>query len=471
MRQFINKLFFSTILIIGLGACQDDFYDRKPYNALSVNDAIKNEADLVTAANGMYSGMRTANLFLRGIPFMGDILADNVYLSASNSNRYVAQYNYSYILTNGDTGGIWQGAYAVILRANNIINANVTETVTTKQIKGEALTVRALMYWELAKWFGQPITTNPTGLSVPIILTFDPTIKPGRNTTTEVYDQVAKDLNQAFDLMTVTNKNSSFISKYVAKALLAKVLLYRADYPGAKVAAQDVVTNGGYALAASTSAAYNAYWANAVPVTNKLETIFEISTDGVNNVGFDALSNMFDQNGYGDGLCTSELYNLYTATDVRRALLVSGSRAGENVFLINKYQNTRNNADKDDGKVLRYSDILLVLAEANARTNDEVNALRFLNQVVQRRDPSATALTSTGATLIEDIIRERRKELAFEGDRFPDLNRLGRPIVRNAQYPAAARNIPANNFRRIMPIPQFEIDANPAIKVQQNPEY
>jgi starch-binding outer membrane protein, SusD/RagB family len=224
-------------------------------------------------------------------------------------------------------------------------------------------------------------------------------------------------------------------------------------------------------LAASTSAAYNAYWANAVPVTNKLETIFEISTDGVNNVGFDALSNMFDQNGYGDGLCTSELYNLYTATDVRRALLVSGSRAGENVFLINKYQNTRNNADKDDGKVLRYSDILLVLAEANARTNDEVNALRFLNQVVQRRDPSATALTSTGATLIEDIIRERRKELAFEGDRFPDLNRLGRPIVRNAQYPAAARNIPANNFRRIMPIPQFEIDANPAIKVQQNPEY
>lgn len=467
MKKTINKLALSIVLLVGLGACKDDFFDRKPYNSLPVADAIKTEADLSAATNGMYAGMRNQNLFLRGIPFMGDILADNVYLSASNSNRYVAQYNYSYILTNGDTGGLWQWAYTVILRANNIINANVAETATTKQLKGEALVVRALMYWELAKWFGRPVTSDPNGLSVPLILTFDPNLKPARNTTAQVYDQVVKDLNQAFDFMTVTNKNSSFVSKYVAKALLAKVLLYRADYAGAKTAAQDVVTNGGYTLAAST--AYNAYWANGVPVTNKLETIFEVSADGVNNVGFDALSNMYDQRGYGDGLCTSDLYNLYATTDVRRALLVPGTRAGESVFIVNKYQNTSNNADKDDGKVLRYSDVLLTLAEASARTNDETNALRFLNQVVQRRDPSAVAIASTGATLIEDIIRERRKELAFEGDRFPDLNRLGRAITRNTQYPAAVRSIAIDNFRRIMPIPQFEMDANPAMV--QNPSY
>jgi hypothetical protein len=466
MKNIFNKILLSTCLLLALSACQDDFYDRKPYSSLSVNDAIKNEADLGVAVNGMYQGMRSANLFLRGIPFMGDILADNVYLSASNSNRYVAQYNYSYILTNGDTGGIWQSAYGVILRANNIINAAVPETAVSKQLKGEALATRALMYWELAKWFGRPYTIDPNGLSVPLILTFDPALKPARNTTTQVYDQVIKDLNSAFDLMTVA-KNSSFMTKYAAKALLSKVLLYKADYAGAKTAALDVVTNGGFTLAAST--AYNGYWNNPVPVANKLETIFEVSADGVANVGFDALCNMYDQGGYGDGLCTKELYDLYTATDVRRALFTLGTRAGESVFIVNKYQNLKNNNDKDDGKVIRYSDVLLTLAEASFRTNDEPNALRYLNQVAIRRDPTFAGFTSTGAALLEDVIKERRKELAFEGDRYPDLNRLGRAIARSTQYPTAARAIAIDNYRRIMPIPQFERDANPA--VVQNPGY
>ena len=466
MKNIFNKILLSTTLLLALSACKEDFYDRKPYSALPVADAITGEADLGAAANGMYQGMRSANLFLRGIPFMGDILADNVYLSASNSNRYVAQYNYSYILTNNDTGVIWQSAFAVILRANNIINAPLPETAVTKQIKGEALVVRALLYWELAKWFGRPITIDPAGLSVPLTLTFDPQAKPARATTTQVYDQVIKDLNSAFDLMSVA-KNSSFVNKYTAKALLSKVLLYKGDYAGAKTAALDVVTNGGYTLAAST--AYNAYWGNAVPALTKVETIFEVSADAVNNAGFDALANMFDQGGYGDGLCTKELYDLYATTDVRRALLVPGTRAGESVFLVNKYQNLRNNSDKDDGKVLRYSDVLLTLAEASYRTNDEVNALRYLNQVAIRRDPAFAGFTSTGAVLLEDIIRERRKELAFEGDRYPDLNRLGRAIARSTQYPTAARSIAIDNFRRIMPIPQFEMDANPSMV--QNPQY
>jgi starch-binding outer membrane protein, SusD/RagB family len=469
MKNIFNKILLSLTLLAGLSACQDDFYDRKPYNALPVNDAIKNEADLGAAVNGMYTGMRTSNLYMRGIPFMGDILADNVYLSASNSNRYVAQYNYSYNLSNADTGGIWQWAYTVILRANNVINATVPETAISKQLKGEALTVRALMYWELAKWFGRPVNSDANALCVPLILTFDPTLKPARNTTGQIYDQVIKDLNSAYDLMTVS-KNSSYVSKFVAKGVLAKVLLYKGDWAGAKAAAQDVVSNGGYSLAAATTAAYNAYWNNPTPVANKLETMFEISADDVANAGFDALTNMYDQGGYGDGLCTKELYDLYSPTDVRRSVLIPGTRAGESVYLVNKYQNIKNNADKDDGKVLRYADILLILAEANFRTNDEVNALKLLNQVAQRRDPAfAAGYASTGAALLEDIIKERRKELAFEGDRFPDLNRLGRNITRNTQYPAAARTMTSDNFRRIMPIPQFEIDANPAIV--QNPQY
>lgn len=453
---FIKTLALASLL--SLGACQDDFYDRKPYTSLPPADALKSESDMVAAANGMYQGMRAATLFLRGIPFMGDLMADNVYLSASNSGRYLAQFNYSVNSQNGDISGLWTQAYAVILRANNIINATVSETDATKQLRGEALTVRALMYWELTKWFGKPYTLGADAPGVPLVLTFDPSLKPARNKVSEVYDQITKDLNQAFDLMTNTTKNSSFVTKYVAKGLLAKVLLYKGDYAGAKAAAQDLVDKGGYTLATSTG--FNAYWANAALTSAKLETIFEVSADGVGNVGFDALSNMYDQKGYGDGLCTKELYDLYSATDVRRNLLVSGTRAGESVFIVNKYQQTSNATEKDDGKVLRLADVILVLAEAYARTNDETNALKYLNQLVQRRDPSAKAIASTGAALLEDIITERRKELAFEGDRYADLTRLGRDVKRSTQYPAAARTILITDTKRLAPIPQLELDAN-----------
>ncbi len=81
----------------------------------------------------------------------------------------------------------------------------------------------------------------------------------------------------------------------------------------------------------------------------------------------------------------------------------------------------------------------------------------------------AAPIASTGTQLFEDIITLRRKELAFEGDRYFDLQRLKRDIVRSANYPAAAKTIPYTNFRRILPIPQSELDANPNIRSQQNP--
>lgn len=91
--------------------------------------------------------------------------------------------------------------------------------------------------------------------------------------------------------------------------------------------------------------------------------------------------------------------------------------------------------------------------------------------MAQKREPSLKAYTYTGTALLDAIITERRKELAFEGDRFSDLNRLGRDISRSSQYPSAARSIPFSDYRRILPIPQDEINANANIRTQQNPGY
>jgi hypothetical protein len=82
---------------------------------------------------------------------------------------------------------------------------------------------------------------------------------------------------------------------------------------------------------------------------------------------------------------------------------------------------------------------------------------------------SRIAFASSGAALFEDIILERRKELAFEGERYLDMQRLRRDITRSTDYPASARSMEFSNFRRLFPIPQGELDANATIKTQQNP--
>jgi len=184
------------------------------------------------------------------------------------------------------------------------------------------------------------------------------------------------------------------------------------------------------------------------------------------------LADFFSQAGNGQMLCTKELYDLYASTDLRKGLIVDGIRKGngQKAFLVNKYPNATN-PDKDEVKIIRYAEIVLTLAEGYARTNDETNAKLYLNQLVKLRDPSFAGYTSTGQQLLDDIINERRKELAFEGLRLFDLLRLNQVINRPTQpfsYPGYTV-VSLTDVRRLQPIPQDELDINPNIK--PNPGY
>lgn len=178
---------------------------------------------------------------------------------------------------------------------------------------------------------------------------------------------------------------------------------------------------------------------------------------------------LYNQAGYGDMLCSDDLYALYSATDVRRTAVTStGTRGGLPAVFVRKFLNIT--TDRDDTKLLRLADVYLIAAEASL-PGDEPEARNYLNYVGSRRDASFVPYASTGAALLNDIITERRKELAFEGDRFHDLNRLKRTINRSTNYPAAARTIAYPFDKRLLPIPQRETDVNPTIKAQQNPGY
>jgi hypothetical protein len=526
MRHKIN-LFVLITLVVFSASCKKSYLTRDPYNAVPKATDINSEADLSVALNGVYAGLRNTDLFGRTLPLKGDLMADNAFVTTANSNRYITVNNFTTTAADAYAAAIWSGAYIVIKNANNAIKEGpaLGNTANINQYVGEAYAVRALMYFELVRNYAHPYTVAPNDPGVPIVsdsLVFDPTItsyKPSRSTVAEIYAKVIADLEKAYSLMTLY-RGTAYFSKYAARALEARVYQNMGDWPNAKTMALDVINNSGWVLLAPTAYVNPAgntgtsgsetvnqaflpgppitplkiantyspggYWASAGVQTNtKNETFFEVSSDLLANNGFDQLGFIYLQvgGGYGDILGTAELYNLYSATDVRRGLMpkamdaipaqgYNGYRSGQSgsIYLNYKYPNPANPADRDETKILRLSDIILIAAEAYYNTADETNARIRLNQVAQQRDPSFTGYTSTGVALLNDIITERRKELAFEGNRLWDLIRLQRSWtkIRNQNPLATVAVTPANN-QLIFAIPQGERDANP--NVSQNPGY
>jgi len=494
----------STVLIGGalvISSCNKSYLTRSPYNAVPLSSAIQTTTDLQVAAAGMYGELRTTDLFGRTLPVKGDLMADNSFVTASNSGRYLPMNIYS--TTNGDAyaGVAWPNAYIAIKYANTIIHTTLPATdPTTQGYIGEALAVRALMHFELVRNFAHPYTTSPNDPGIPIVDSFNQDSEPSRSATTvkAVYTAIIADLEKAYSLLSPTQyRGTAYFSKYAARALEARVYQNMGDWANALTTALDVINNSKWVLLGPTayvnpsgtlgtkgggdpSNTYSpgGYWANpTVQTGSKNETLFEVASDLSNNNGFDQLGFIYLQvgGGYGDILGTDDLYNLYSATDVRKGLnprAPAGYRSGEpgNINLCYKYPNPGGSGDHDDTKVLRLSDIILIAAEAYYNNGDIPNANLYLNMVAKQRDPAFAGWNDTGALVLEDILIERRKELAFEGSRFWDLVRLGRSWNKySSQNPLKTIAVAPGNQFLVWPIPLGEINANPGIG--QNPGY
>ncbi len=475
-HTWLPLLLAATMLI---SACGKQFLDEQPPTSVSIEKGILTDTDMMEALAGLYRNLDNYFLFGRNAVVFGDLLADNVYLSSTNSSRLLTQYSYTFIVSSPETRLLWAQSYYSILQVNRIIGARINVNNNVNQLRGEAYTLRALCYLNLVNWFATPYTVKPSADGVPLVtLSTDvggAFIKPARNTVAQVYDQIISDLDSAYQIMpdatpSIHTASSNFIAKQAVKALQARAYLYKADYAKARDAALLVVKNGGYTLAADAGS-FNAYWSSSAARTDKLETIFELNNSAAANNGPEGMDYMYSRNGLGDLLATDDTYALYTATDKRRSLIIDSLRGGYQAYIVNKYQNA-NKTDKDEVKLLRYAEVLLTLAESYARLGDEANALLYLNKVAQNRDAALAPYTYSGPALIDAILLERRKELAFEGLRFFDLTRTNAEIHRQnmgvkgyTSYPT----VKTTDFRRLQPIPEVETGANP--NITQNPGY
>lgn len=466
----MKKIFKTSIqlatLILLFASCSKSFIEREPNDSVPQGEAIIDESSMQNAISGMYANLRSVGSYGRDIPVIGDVQSDNAFIEIVNSGRYLSNYQFNFTSANNEYTDMWNEAYATILRANNIIDANIPGD-NVPALKAQAYATRGLMYFKLVNMYARPYTDDPNATGVPIVLHYDPYVQPARSTVGQVYSQLVGDLETAF-ATAAGYSNSVTLNKYAIGGLLARAYLYMDDNADARAVAEDVIANSEFSLVQPDK--YVGFWESGGIRTDAVETMFEIDVDLINNNGSDDFGGIY-ANIYQDIYCTNDLYELYSPTDARSFVLIPWfTKAGAPAVVVNKFPNGASTQDRDNVKVIRLAEVYLIAAEASL-PGDEANALSYLNALAITRDPNFTGYSSSGSQLLEDIITERRKELAFEGDRFYDLNRLKRTITRQSNAAAIPGPLSINydDYHRVAPVPLSELQANP--NMQQNPGY
>jgi len=471
LQHILYKSAIVGVLLTGAVSCSKDFIDLDNPQSLPLEGTIKDLNSLTNASNGVYSYFQEVDYYNRTFILFPDLVSDNAFISRRNVGFYLNYDNAALSSNDNNALGAWAAMYRVISNANLAIAAGEALTVSAdqqasvNQVIGEMYAARALAHFDLVRLFAQPytFTAGASHPGVPIVTTPQKEIAfPARNTVKEVYDQVIADFTKALTLLNVAKKGGYFTPD-AAKALLSKVYLYKEDWASAENLASQVIASGNHNLL--TNAQYVGSWGEDFSP----ESIFEIENAPTDRAAVNGIGFFYEQTAYGDALATKDLYDTYAATDVRKQLIEEGVRenAEDPAYIVHKYPKGLTTQD-DNIKVIRLSEVYLIRAEALAsQPGKEVQALADLNTIIKRADPMALAVTVTGQALIDRIILERRKELAFEGNRLFDLTRrkMDVPLIQSDKTTV----IPYGASRLILPIPLSEKNANPDI--QQNEGY
>jgi hypothetical protein len=509
----MKKIFKFSVLALFLGftSC-DDAIDIVQANELNEEAAYQTVDDLQTGLNGVYASY-TPDAGSNGsgdLILFNELFTDGIKRGESSSGQ--GNQEYSFILQPGTQfpGTLWSGRYALINYSNRLLKAwdrifptleNDSDIERANQIKAQALALRALAHFELLQYFSSDYQ-NPSSPGV-IIMDFVPEIVDTfpRNTTGEVFEFINNDLAEASDLIgdfylreTASVYEAYYINNKVINAIQARVALCQGNYTlaGTYVDAVGAALNGNaddsyYSLVSGDI--YKGMYTEDALTDENIWTL-------ARKTGDNGVVQLFYANGASaDGSPFFELsYGLYEAFNIditgdgnpdpgldsrlQGILLQADSDVTNDLLLIGKYPGGQFGQSINDIKIIRWAEMLLIRAEVQARAGMLNEAAATITDLRNSRYTVAAPALTYNSTVeaLRDILKERRKELAFEGHRYVDLKRLGAELgigidrdSRDCASFSAPCNLPANDYRFTLPIPRSEINANPGI--EQNPGY
>ena len=491
----MKKKFIILIAAISLfGACKKSLLEPVPQTQLIPDNAFATPERVEQQVRGIYGGVKSGQ-FLGGRYFIyNDIRGEEFLNNTSNGVTGLQTWNFTLNENTNEVTNFWNAAYAAINRANVVLqgleNSPIDAALKTKY-RGEALFLRALSHYSLLTLFGRPAWDTPNDkYGVVLRLKAETNADPESNVVprskiSEVYAQIISDLNAAETSLTATNgsnyANATRAHKNAAIALKTRVYMSLRQYNNVITEANKIVsatapfqapTGVAHKLEANIATVFPPLSSPAVQGTyTGPESIFTMPFTSLDLPGTQNGQGSYynpSPNGLGDyylnpaGITANAGWK---ATDARRAFNVTTSGK---VYL-RKWPNNGGSIP-DYAPVIRYSEVLLNLAEALVRQNNTVDAraIALLNAVRQRSDATTTFTAGDFATpqaLIDQILTERRIELLGEGLRSIDVMRLGETFAAKDIAPAVA----PTGTQYVWPIPLRERQTNTGI--EQNPGY
>lgn len=487
----------------------DNFYDT---NAFSSPERC--ELAVIGAYDAAQCGLYSNGTRTRGYPFgaasiiLSEMRGEDMNLTQTFYNPV---YSSTINLSTGNIVSMWETSFEAINRYNVVIQgieeagkAGVITNELKEQYLGECYFLRALTYHNLMVHFAYPYNiegNNNYGL--PVYLT--PTTSPdqieehlniGRSSVKDTYTQILTDLENAEHMLpeTIGESPISRASKGAAIALKTRVYLHERNW--GKVIEEAVkLKEGIYSLEPDPATPFISFSSNK-------ESIFSIANSATDNGGVNgAMSAMFNAHTGGRAMCPTSpiLYNskFWREDDKRRNLLYY--RESDKYYWCDKY--THGGVYDEWAPIIRYAEVLLNQAEAEARLEHKTEALALLNEVRNRslddyenKEYKEEDFNSI-QELVEAILWERRIEFHGEGRRWEDIHRLAADdlcptggIPAKIEYskatgkgafviggeldpdwlPEALQAVPYTDRRFLWPIPQNDLIRNPKLAEQQN---
>jgi starch-binding outer membrane protein, SusD/RagB family len=455
-QQRLLTIMVLILVLLTQGSCKK-YLEKKPVQNLAIPSSL---GDLNSILNNQFANNRSVQFH--------EFVSDNYYLAATSLNNLSIDLRKNYTWDKDakitiENSGAWNNPYQVIYQANFVLDflpkiaISESERSIYNNIKGSALFFRAFMLYQLTQLYCKPYSSNTATTDLGIVIKSSPEVDEAikRSTLQETYDQVIKDLEQASELLPVTNVYTTRPNKAAANGALARVYLSMRDYVNAgKYANNAIILNPALLDFNSLSPSGNP----SLPenfLKNPEVLYVSYTTTTVFSVSHLAIPD-------------SLLYQSYHANDLRKTVFY-GYEGGK-FYWKGCYYSTAEHASIFDG--IATDELYLIRAESNARAGNTNSAMADLNILLRNRwkKGTFTDLTAANATdALNQILTERRKELAFRGLRWSDLRRLNleganitlKRVIENTEY-----SLPPNDLRWVLLIPELEINRS---GIPQNP--
>lgn len=517
----INGAIAMALLLLISSSCSQDFLDVPAEGAPTVGNYYDSDTKLDNASNGLY-GIVWFNMNKSAFYGITDVISGNMY--ASQYNDFGKFTDLSYTNSQAFISDAWRSCFGAIANSNAYIS-NLPQSVGPNVSKealnnalGESHFIRAFSYFFLVRlWGNVPIIENNADYSKNFVIPSNP--------VEDVYKFIENDLKFAIANLRSKNRGSDYasnahVSSGSAKALLAKVYLYEKKYDLARAMAQDVINSGEFKLLGGEELPAKSFadlWLQKN--NNNEESIFSWQWTGAgtyfegnfSNTLF-APENRLVETTYSGQIAPSQdlIHNVFENGDKRRietfmlpgdyypnltyaktldvdSPLILGytfaveneaqsSGAGLKKYVIGKqnlpitgpFNAPFNGESSMNSYMMRYAELLLIHAEAilggQSGSTTDVMALKSFNAVRKRAGLSAKASIS-----FDDIFKERRAELACEGDYYFDLGRLpfakAKAILeaQNRGDKVTEKHISISATNLLLPYPADDLIKNPKL--------